>query len=79
VFDGAIEAGNKAISNIGTIKMYGAKRSRRSRLRAQALKKEMMIIVDQGMDWKAGDKIYLAPTGHKHLSSDYAEIVSYDA
>lgn len=79
MFDGAIEAGNKAISNIGTIKMYGAKRNRRSRLRAQALKKEMMIIVDQDMDWKAGDKIYLAPTGHGHLSSDYAEIVSYDA
>lgn len=26
----------------------------------------------------AGDRIYLAPTGHKHLNSDYCEIVSYD-
>jgi len=78
VYNGAIEAGNKAISNIGTIKMYGTKRIHMSRLRAQVSKKDKAILVDAGMDWKAGDKIYLAPTGHNYLNSDYAEIVSYD-
>lgn len=42
------------------------------------MKKEKEIFLEQGLDWVAGDRIYLAPTGHNHLNSDYAELVSYD-
>jgi len=78
-YSGAIEAGNKVISNVGTIKMYGTQRSRMSRLLSFANKEDDFIVVDQGLDWKAGDRIFLAPTGHNPQGYDYRDIVDYSA
>lgn len=79
VYAKAVEAGNKVISNTGSVQMFGAKRSRWSRLVAECEKDQTYIQVDKDLDWKAGDQIYLAPTGHDALYSDYAEITAYDA
>ena len=32
------------------------------------------IIVEEGLDWKAGDEIYLAPTAMQHDHSEYRVI-----
>lgn len=67
-YTGAVEAGNKVISNVGTIKMYGEKRSRWSRLAASVYKDDKTIVVESGLDWKAGDEIFLAATEHRYES-----------
>jgi hypothetical protein len=62
VMNGALEAGNKLLANTGLISMNGVARSRWSRLRKTVERGENEILVDFGLDWKSGDRIYLAPT-----------------
>jgi len=52
---GATEAGNKMIANVGKVKIYGAPRSRMSRLLAEVLKDASSCTVEKDLDWKAGD------------------------
>jgi len=59
---GALEAGNKLLANTGLISMHGEGRSRWSRLRAVAEKGDTSALVEPFLDWKAGDRVYLAPT-----------------
>lgn len=81
VFDKAIEAGNKAISNTGLIKMYGQQRTARTRLVETANPGDTSIWVpdDEDLGWVQGDFIGLAPTNFIREELDYAEIDSYDA
>lgn len=50
VYDGAIEAGNKLIANVGKISMYGKPRPTFSRLRAPCLRGDSSIMVDPEFD-----------------------------
>lgn len=78
VYNKVIEAGNKALSSVGKVYMYGTAPSHSQvRLKLPAQKGQDYIIVDTGLDWKAGQKVYIAPTGHTYTDSDYAEILSY--
>jgi hypothetical protein len=38
-----------------------------------------VIYVDTDLDWEAGDKLGIAPTGMRHNHTDYAVISSYDS
>jgi len=79
VYDNAIEAGNKLIANIGTIKMYGKKRTQNiARLHATANKGDTSITIDANLDIVPGDRLALAATSLAHLASDDAIVVSYD-
>lgn len=53
--NGAVEAGNKMIANVGYIKMYGKVRSRMSRLLAECAKGSNTCSVEPNLDWVAGD------------------------
>ena len=80
VFDNAIEAGNKVISNVGNITMFGTQRKQVvTRLLAPADKGATTIKVDLGLDWVVEDRVALAPTGyHSHASED-AIVSTYNA
>ena len=78
LMDGAVEAGNKVLANVGDVRFFGVDRSRMARLKAPAAVGSLYIIVETGLDWVAGDQIYLAPTGYDYLASDYATVVNYD-
>lgn len=69
---------NKVLANTGKIEIHGVERSRMSRLQLSAKKGDTTLYLEPGLDWQAGDKIYLAPTAMRHLDSDYATLVSYD-
>ena len=59
--------------------MYGVARSHMMvRLLAEAAAGATSIMVDTGMDWVAGEQIYLAPTSFTFTASDYATIQAYD-
>lgn len=77
-YTNAIEAGNKIIANTNKISMHGVNRSKFARLRQEAYPNESTIFVDKDLDWVAGDKIGIAPTGMKYNESEYAIISSYD-
>ena len=65
-----VEAGNKAIVNNGEIRMYGTKRSRMSRLTAEANKGDTTVMVEKGLDWAAGELLGFAPTGMQWKQSE---------
>jgi hypothetical protein len=51
VYDNAIEAGNKVIANVGTIKMFGKSRTKKmTRLTQEANKGNTEIYVETGLD-----------------------------
>jgi len=75
---GSVEAGNKMIVNVGTVKMIGQPRSRQSVLTAVANKGSSSITVEPGLDWVAGDKIGFAPTASQWTHYESAVIASYD-
>jgi len=79
VYDGAVEAGNKNIANVGKISMYGPRRNATTRLFSEAIKGKNTFMVAPGLDWKAGDRIALAPTSFAHAATDDLFISSYDA
>lgn len=75
---GAVEAGNKMIANVGTVKMIGQPRSRSTVLTAVANKGASSVTVEPGLDWKAGDKIGFAPTATQWTHYEMAEVSTYD-
>jgi len=75
---GSVEAGNKMIVNVGTVKMIGQPRSRQSVLTAVANKGSSSVTVEPGLDWVAGDKIGFAPTATQWTHYESAVIASYD-
>jgi hypothetical protein len=80
VFDNAVEAGNKVISNIGIVKMFGTARSTKmTRLLAPAQKGDLTITVEKNLDLKAGDKIALASTSFSYHEGEDADITAYDS
>jgi hypothetical protein len=79
VFDNAIEAGNKVISNVGKMEMWGLPRTQAAtRLMQPALKGATSITVDTGLDWVADDRIALAATSYDSLASEDVIISAYD-
>ena len=63
VYENAVEAGNKLIANLGVMKMYGQPRkSRVTRLLAEANKGDSQILVGSGHDYRRGDRIAILPT-----------------
>ena len=79
VMDGAVEAGNKVIANMGLFEAHGAQRSKMSRLLRSVNENEKEALVETGLDWVAGDQLYFAPTTVNWKHSDYLEIESYDS
>lgn len=77
--DGAVEAGNKVLANVGDVKFFGLNRDRMSRLKSPAAVGANYIIVEGGLDWAVGDEIYLAPTSFQNTHSDYRFISGYDS
>jgi len=55
VMTGALEAGNKIFATTGTISMYGAPRSRMSRLHGIIHTGATTFTVEAGLDWVQGD------------------------
>ena len=66
------------IANLGLVSMWGSKRDRISRLRQPCYWGNTSALVSPGLDWVAGDRLYLAPTAVQHTHSDYVNIKSYD-
>jgi hypothetical protein len=78
-FDNAIEAGNKVISNVGNISMWGKPRTQAAtRLMQPALKGDTSITVDVGLDWVLDDRIALAATSYDSLANEDVIISAYD-
>ena len=77
VLSGTVSAGNKILATTGDVFFYGKKRSQHTRLIMPAYKGQQEILVEAGLDWVAGDWIYIAPTALQHTHSEYRTIVSY--
>jgi len=79
VYDNAIEAGNKVLANVGTVKMYGKPRTTKmTRLHQEANKGDTEIFVETGLDLVEGDRIALAATSYKQEAGEDFTISSYD-
>ncbi len=78
VMTGALEAGNKLLANTGLISLKGAPRDRWSRLRSVVERGDRSALVEIGLDWRAGDRVYLAPTAMQFDHSDYMDIEAYN-
>ena len=76
---GTVEAGNKMISNTNLVSMYGTPRSRMARLLQPILSGMDSTLVEQHLDWVAGDKLYFAPTNLQWTHSEYMEIEEYNS
>ena len=74
---GATEAGNKMIANVGSVKIYGAPRSRMSRLLAEVQKGATSCTVQKDLDWVAGDQLGFAPSATQNDHFEIATIQSY--
>ena len=74
----SVSAYNKVLANTGTVEIYGVERSRDSRLLLPVNKGDTQLYLEPGLDWVAGDQIYLAPTAMQQDHSDYATLESYD-
>lgn len=80
VFDNTIEAGNKVISNVGLIEMYGIQRPRRMfRLMEMAETEDTQIILEPGLDLVEGDWLGILPTGFNYLEADEVKVTAYDS
>jgi len=80
VLDGALEAGNKVLVNVGSVNFYGIQRTQNARLRLPVQVGQINdIMVDAGLDWVAGDELYFAPTTIQMHHSDYRIIESYSS
>jgi hypothetical protein len=75
-----IEAGNKIIANLGTLKMFGKKRLFSvTRLNKSCTKGDTEITVDPKLDLVKGDRIALAATSFKYDAGEENFVESYDA
>jgi hypothetical protein len=80
VYDNAIEAGNKLIANVGTIKMFGKHRTNHlTRLLAIAEKDATSITLEPFLDLVAGDRLAIAPTSYEPTASSEVFVATYDA
>jgi hypothetical protein len=80
VYDNAIEAGNKVLANVGTVKMFGQSRTTKmTRLHQEANKGYTEIYVDKDLDLVEGDRIALAATSYKSAAGEYFTIASYES
>lgn len=80
VYDNQIDAGNKLLSSVGLISMYGLPRKKiHTRLQAPALKGSKDIVLETGLDLVQGDKIALADTSYSSFAGEGATIDTYDA
>ena len=66
------------LANLGLVSLWGKPRDRISRLRQPCSWGNKTALVSSGLDWVAGDRLYLAPTAIQHTHSDYVNILSYD-
>jgi len=55
-------AGNKVFAITGKVEFYGKQRSRIARLLEPVSKGKRVLKVGTELDWKIGDRIYIAPT-----------------
>jgi len=82
VYDGAIEAGNKAIVNVGLVKMYGLPRtdlSYQTRLHSELDSGDTTFKVSSGLDWVPGDYIVVMTNTYNEEHTEYFTVVEYDA
>ena len=81
MYDNAVEAGNKAISNTALIKMYGKHRTHRARLAKTVTPGATEIFVEPNLNlgWVSGDELGLAPTNINSMEKDYIKITAYDS
>ena len=66
------------LANLGLVSFWGQSRSRNSRLRQTCYWGNTTALVSSGLDWVAGDRVYLAPTAVQHTHSDYVNVKDYD-
>ena len=76
---GNVRAGNKVFAITGTAEFVGKPRSRWARLIEPVQKGSTILNVGTGLDWKEGDKIYIAPTTTQSLHSEYRTVTGYYA
>lgn len=76
---GTVEAGNKVIANTALVEFHGKKRDRMTRLQSPVYKDFTETLVESGLDWVAGDKIYFAPTNMQTWHHEYKEIEEYNS
>ena len=76
VLGSTVDGGNKGLFVSGLVSFYGGARDRMSRLQAVADAGSSTITVEDGLDWAAGDEIYIAPTTIQYHYSEYRTIVS---
>ena len=70
-FTSSIEAGNKVIANINTIKMYGKARNQTlTRLLLPALKGATSFNIEKNLDVVPGDRLALLATSFDNIASD---------
>lgn len=80
VYDNAIEAGNKLIANVNTVRMYGKPRSwKMTRLQSPALKSSNQFTVEPGLEIYPGDRLGLLPTSYDPDTVDDVFVQSYDS
>lgn len=73
-----VEAGNKILANTALIEFHGKPRNKMmTRLLASVYKGDTNALVEQNLDWVAGDKLYFAPTNQQPTHHDYLEIEDY--
>lgn len=75
---GAVEGGNKVLATSGLVSMYGAIRSRWTRLFNSVYKGNTTITVEPFMDWRQGDYIFIAANTLNWKHSEFATIKSYN-
>lgn len=79
-FDSAIEGGNKLIANTNLVSMYGKSRTNKmSRLRQEAKRGDMEILVEAGLDLDAGDRIVLVATSFNFDGTEELFVETYDS
>lgn len=80
VYDNAIEAGNKIISNVGLIKMFGKPRTTKmARLTQNVNKGDTVIFTDTGLDLVVGDRIAITASSYAWDSGENFFVNSYDS
>jgi hypothetical protein len=79
--DNNLEAGNKIIVNLGTISIYGKRRSfKMTRLKKPATKGDTTIKIEtKNVDLVKGDRIGLAATSYASETGETASVDSYDS
>jgi len=75
--DGSIATGNKLLFNTALVRFHGKPRNRHSRLFSTVYQGYKTALVESGLDWVAGDRLYFAPTNHQWMHSEYRTVVDY--